>query len=356
MAASRETPAGIPEAEGEVCNPINASEQIEFCYARGWTDGLPVVPASRELVSGMLEAGGLKPDAVVAEMPSRKVALTAEKVAINAVMAGCKPEYLPVVVAAVKCLAAPEFVLHHVASGLSGATIVIVVNGPIAKKLGINATYNLFGPGPDVRANATIGRALRLILLNCLRYVPGISDRATMGTPGKYTCCIAENEEDHPWQPWHVERGFKPEDSTVTLVAASTMIQVWNAGNHEHLLRTIGDALSFLGSIAILDQSPGAVVLSGEHAELLRASGWSKQRIREFVVAHTRRTVADLKRAGRIDGEVSAADEITAHYAMDAPEELMLLCAGSRIGTLSMVLPGFSMEKGAGRSRPILIT
>ncbi len=342
-----------PEAEGEVCIPINASEQIEFCYARGWTDGLPVVPATRELVKDMLEAGGLKPDAVIAEMPSRKVAVTAEKVAINAIMAGCKPEYMPVVTAAVKGLAAPEFGLHHVASALMGPTIVIVVNGPITTKLGINATNNVFGPG--VRANATIGRALRLVLLNCLRYRPGVSDRATMGTPGKYTCCIAENEENHPWEPWHVERGFRPEESTVTLVAASTMIQVWNHGDHEQVLRSIGDALSFLGSIAILGRTPGAVVLGGEHAELLRASGWSKKQIRDFVVAHTGRSVADLKRAGRIDGDITATDETTLHYAMDTPEDLMLICAGSPIGPLSTVLPSFGSSKTAGRSPPIPI-
>ena len=331
----------------------DASEQIEFCFARGWTDGLPVVPATRGLVKDLLEAGGLEPHAVIAEMPSRKVSLTAEKVAINAVMAGCKPEYMPVVVAAVKGLAAPEFGLHHVASALSGPTIVIVINGPITKTLGVNATNNLFGPG--VRANAAIGRALRLVLLNCLKYRPGVSDRATMGTPGKYTCAIAENEEDHPWEPWHVERGFKPEESTVTLVAASTMIQVWNYGDHEQFLRCVGDALSFLGSIAILGQTPGAVVLGGEHAELLRSSGWSKKRIREFVVAHAGRTVADLKRAGRIDGEITAEDQVTLHYAMDTPEDLMLICAGSPIGALSMVLPGFGSSKTAGRSPPIRI-
>jgi hypothetical protein len=157
---------------------------------------LPVVPATRELVDAMLDAGSLKPDTVIASMPSRKVSVTAEKVAINAVMAGCKPDCMPVVATAVKCLATPEFGLHHVASALSGPTIVVVVNGPIAIRLGINATNNVFGPG--VRANATIGRALRLVLLNCLKYRPGVSDRATMGTPGKYTCCIAENEENHP--------------------------------------------------------------------------------------------------------------------------------------------------------------
>ncbi len=353
MAVKKAAATAIPEAEGEVCTPINASEQIELCYARGWTDGLPVVPATRSLVNEMLAAGRLKPDAVIAGMPSRKVAVTAEKVAINAVMAGCKPEYMPVVVAAVKALATPEFGLHHVASALSGPTIMILVNGPIAQELSINATNNVFGPG--VRANATIGRALRLVLLNCLKYSPGVSDRATLGTPGKYTCCIAENEADHPWQPWHVERGFKPEDSTVTLVAACTMIQIWHYGDPEQLMRSIGDAISYLGSIAILGRTPAAVVLGGEHTELLRASGWSKKHIRERIVQHAGRSVAELKRAGRIDGAITPADETTIHYAMDAPEELMLVCAGSSIGALSMVMPGFGSSKTAGRSPAVLI-
>jgi hypothetical protein len=343
----------IPEAEGDACVPISVSEQVEFCYARGWTDGLPVVPATRGLVREMLDAGKLKPDSIIADMPSRKVALSAEKVAINAAMAGCKPEYMPVVVAAVKAMAAPEFGLHHVASALSGPTIVVLVNGPIATRLQINATNNVFGPG--IRANATIGRTLRLILLNCLRYRPGVADRATMGTPGKYTCCIAENEENHPWEPWHVERGFKPEESTVTLIAASTMIQVWHYGDHEQLLRSIGNAISYLGSIAILGQTPGAVVIGGEHAELLRASGWSKRQIRERIVQHTGRTIAELKRAGRIEGPVAPEDESRMHYALDAPDDLMLVCAGSSIGALSMVMPGFGSSKTAGRSPTMLI-
>ena len=176
-----------------------------------------------------------------------------------------------------------------------------------------------------------------------------------MGTPGKFTCCIAENEEEHPWQPWHVERGFKADDSTVTLVAASTMIQVWNYGDHEQFLRAVGDALSFLGSIAILGRTPGAVVLAGEHSQLLRQSGWSKAQVREFIVRHTARRIADLKRAGRIEGEVTPQDEHTLHYAMDTPEDLMLICAGSPIGALSMVLPGFGSSKTAGRSTPVRI-
>ena len=329
------------------------SEQVEFCYEQGWTDGLPVVPATRELVDGMLEAGRCRPGDVIANMPSRKVAVTAEKVAINAVMAGCRPEYMPVVAAAVKGLAAPAFGLHHVASALSGPTIVIVVNGPIAKRLGINATNNVFGGGE--RANATIGRALHLVLLNCLRYRPGVSDRATFGTPGKMTCCIAENEEDHPWEPWHVEKGCRPDESTVTLVAASTMIQVWNYGNHEQLLAAVGDALSYLGSIALLGRTPGAIVLAGEHAELLRASGWSKKQVREFIGIKTARTIADLKRTGRLDGDIAPPDVSALHYAIDTPHDLMLICAGSPIGALSMVLPGFGSSKTAGRSPVIRI-
>ena len=340
-------------AAAELCPASDASGQIEFCFEHGWTDGLPVVPATRPLVGEMVAASGLAADAVIADMPSRKVAVTAEYVAINAVMAGCRPEYMPVVIAAVKALGAPEFGLHHVASGHSGSTIVVLVNGPIAKTLGINSTNNLFGSG--VRANATIGRALRLVILNCLNYRPGISDRATFGTPGKYTCCIAENEDDNPWQPWHVERGFDPGDSTVTLVAASTMIQIWNFGNDEQVLRSIGDALSFLGSIAIVSQTPGAVIIGGEHAEMLRAGGWTKQRIREFIVAHTGRKVAELKRAGRIDGDITAEDETTVHHALRAPEDLMLLHAGGRIGLFSLVLPGFGASPVAGRSPTIRI-
>ena len=348
---SEEAVAAI--SEGESCIPINVAEQMEFYFARGWTDGLPVVPATRPLVDDMLEAGRLRPDAIIAEMPSRKVAISAEKLAINAVMAGCKPEYMPVVAAAVKALATPEFGLHHVASALSGPTIMILVNGPVAKSLGINSTNNVFGPGE--RANATIGRALRLVLLNCLRYRPGVSDRATMGTPGKFTCCIAENEDEHPWEPWHVEQGFSRQDSTVTLVAASSMIQIWNYGTAEQFLRSVGDALSFLGSIAILGRTPGAVVLAGEHVELLRAGGWTKPRIRELVVESTGRSVAALKRTGRLDGEITPADEATLHYAMDTPDDLMLVCAGSAIGALSMVLPGFGSSKTAGRSPAIKI-
>jgi len=339
------------------------SAQIERCFTLGWTDGLPVVPATRALVDSMLNAAALAPDMVLGHFPARDITITAEKAAINAVMAGCKPEYMPVIVAALKAMAIPEFGLHHVASGHSGSAIVIIVNGPIAVRLGINSTNNVFGPG--VRANAAIGRTLRLILLNCLKYTPGVADRATMGNPGKYTCCIAENEENHPWQPWHVGRGFKPEQSAVTLVGTGTMMQVWNYGDHEPLLRAVGDALSYMGSLAMLGQTPGAVVFGGEHAEMLRASGWTLEKIREFIMEHSSRSIASLERAGvrpvvrsaagRFEGSASAEDEEALYYAIRRSTDLMLLCAGGPIGPTSMVLPGFSGERRAGRSPTILI-
>lgn len=344
--------AGV-EAEGEACIPFDAADQIEICYAKGWTDGLPVVPASARATRAMLDAAGLGAGEIVAEMPSRNVRVPAEKVAINAVMAGCRPEYMPVVAAAVRCLAHPEFGLHHVGAAHSGPTVGVIVNGPIGPELGINAGDNLLGPG--FRANATIGRAVRLVMLNCLNYRPGIADRATIGTSGKFTCCFAENEDASPWEPLHVERGFSPEVSTVTLVAWSTAMQVSLHGSAEQLLTAIADALTFSGNLALVGQTPGMVIFAGEHIETLKAGGWSKARVRDFINGNARRSVAELKRAGRLDGGIEAGDEERWRYAMERPEDLIVLAAGGASGAFSAVMPGFGSSKTAGRSRTIAI-
>jgi hypothetical protein len=348
-----QAPDAAIEAEGEFCVPFNAADQIEICYAKGWTDGLPVVPASPLAMGAMLEAAGLAADEIVAEMPSRNVRIPADKVAINAVMAGCLPEYMPVVVAAVKCLAHPEFGLHHVGAAHSGPTVGVIVNGPIAAALGINSGDNVLGPG--FRANATIGRAVRLVMLNCLNYRPGIADRATLGTSGKFTCCLAENEETSPWAPLHVERGFAPEVSTVTLVAWSTAMLVSLHTSAEQLLIGIADAFSYSGNLALVGQTPGMVIFAGEHMETLKADGWTKARVREFVVGNARRRVADLKRAGRCEAKIAARDADSWYYAMERPEDLMVLAAGGPSGAFSAVLPGFGSSQTAGRSRTIAI-
>jgi hypothetical protein len=186
---------------------------IEFCYQQGWTDGLPVVPPTERAVCAMLDSAGLEPDKQVAFITNRQVAVSAEKIAVNAVMAGCLPEYMPIVVAAVEALADPKWGYHGPATSTGGAAVLMLVNGPIAARVGFNSGDNLFGPG--WRANATTGRAVRLVMRNVIGTLPGALDRGTVGHPGKYSYCIAENEADSPWPPFHVERGFKAEQATV---------------------------------------------------------------------------------------------------------------------------------------------
>ena len=191
-------------------------EAMEVCFAKGWTDGLPVVPATPDRVEAMLLAAGLDPAHEVAHIADRAVSVTAEKVAINAVMAGCRPEYMPVVVAAIEAIGDPRWGYHGPGTSTAGAGVLIVVNGPIAHALDINAGDNLFGPG--WRANLTIGRAVRLVMRNVCGSRPGTLDRGTLGHPGKLSYVIAENEAESPWLPLHVERGLRADQSAVTVM------------------------------------------------------------------------------------------------------------------------------------------
>jgi hypothetical protein len=322
-------------------DPATAAAWIEFYYRQGWSDGLPLVPPTEESVQAMLEAGGLTADEIIGAIDERNAIIPAEKVAINAVMAGCLPEYFPVVLAAVQALCHPDFHYHNPATSTGGSGLALIVNGPIGPALGINATNNAFGPG--VRANATIGRALRLVMLNVLNTRPGFLDRATLGTPAKYTFCFAENEVDHPWTPLHVERGFQPEDSAITLYASNTLMGVYNqlASTPEPLLLEFADAVCNLATPNTYGFNETLIVLSGEHAEIMRRSGWSRRQVQEFIIQHARRTVADFKRAARLPGEVQPEDETTWRYVMRHPEDLLIVCAGSQGGSWSACLPGW---------------
>src|SRR5262245_35964975 len=248
-------------------------QAIEACYAAGWTDGLPVVPPTAPLVERMLAAGPWAPDHVLLFEPVRDRAVTAAKAAINAVMAGCRPEYFPVVGAALSAIGDPRFELHGPATSTGGAALMVIVNGPVRQRLGINAASNLFGPG--FRANATIGRALRLVLLNCLDCRPGVLDKSTQGWPGKYSLCFAEDEEASPWEPLSVARGFRPDQSTVTVYAAESGHNVVSHGTKspERLLALFADSMAALGSL-----SPGrsVIVFAPEQAGHLRGAGWDR--------------------------------------------------------------------------------
>ncbi|HEU4370652.1 MAG TPA: hypothetical protein VFV05_20715 [Methylomirabilota bacterium] len=314
---------------------------IEAYYDAGYTDGLPVVPPSDASIEAMLAAGGFRGDEVIGEIAGRNTVVTADKVAINAVMAGCRPEYLGVVVAAIRGLCHPDFAYHGPASSTGGSAMVLIVNGPVARRLGINSGNNAFGQGH--RPNATIGRAVRLTMMNVMNTRPGLLDRATLGTPGKYSFCFAEHEEDHLWEPLHVARGLRPEDSAVTLYASNSLYQVYNqlAAEPEPLLHCFADALCNLGSPNVKGFNQSLLVLAGEHAAVLRAAKWSRRQVQDFLVEHARRRLADLKRARRLPGAVAAADETTWRHVFERPEDILIVFAGGRAGSWSACLPGW---------------
>jgi hypothetical protein len=317
---------------------------IEAYYDAGWTDGLPVVPPTDATVSAMLAGAGLEGHEVLGEMPGRNTVVTADKVAINAVMAGCRPEYAPVVVATLRALCRPEFAYHGPASSTGGSAMVLIVNGPIGRRLDINSGNNALGQGH--RANATIGRAVRLAMMNVMNTRPGFLDRATLGNPGKYSLCFAEHELDHPWQPFHTTRGFDGEASTVTVYASNSLYQVYNqlAATPEPLLPCFAAVLGSLGSPNLKGFNESLVIVAGEHAEILRASGWSRRDVQQFLREHTRLRVADVKRAARLPGEVSEADETTWRYVFEDPEDILIVCAGGRAGSWSACLPGWGKK------------
>ena len=207
----------------------NFHEIQNYCWEQGWSDGLPVVPPTEPLVRAMLAAYGGEPDFSLGIMESKKSQVTLEKLAINAVLAGCQPEYFPVVVAAVKAALHQEFNLAGNAATMGGAAQVLIINGPIAQELGINGDAACFGPGS--RANAAIGRALRLVIRNVGGLVPGEMDKATLSTPGGYSFCFSENEARSPWEPRHIELGYTAAESTVTIAGIRDVYTVMESNS-----------------------------------------------------------------------------------------------------------------------------
>jgi hypothetical protein len=326
----------------EIEQATDPAAMIEAYYDAGWTDGLPVVPPSDTSIAAMLSSAGLRGEEIIGEIHGRNAAVTAESLAINAVMAGCRPEFAPIVVAAVKSLCHPDFAYHGPASSTGGSAMVLIVSGPMARELGVNSGHNAFGQGH--RANATIGRAVRLIMMNALNTKPGFLDRATFGNPGKYAFCFAEGE-DTPWEPFHVSRGFRAEDSTLTLYASNSLQQVYNqlAATPDAIVRCCADALYNLGSPNVYGFNQGLVVMGFEHADVMRANRWSRRDVQTFLVEQCRRRVADLKRAARLPGEITPEDETTWRYAFESPDDLLIICAGGA-GSWSAVLPGWGKK------------
>ncbi|HKB24038.1 MAG TPA: hypothetical protein VKG64_03205 [Methylomirabilota bacterium] len=323
----------------------DAADAIEFCFQQGWTDGLPVVPPTADRVAAMLEAARLDPKQQVGFVAHRAVSITAEKVAINAVMAGCKPEYMPVVVAAVEGIADPRWSYHGPGTSTGGAAVLMIVNGPIARELDVHAGDNLFGPG--WRANATIGRAVRLVMRNVCGSVPGTLDRGTLGHPGKLSYVIAENEADSPWTPLHVERGFRAEQSTVTVIAADAPHQFYNqlSNTAEGVLTTLADDMRISGTV--MGQATYVLVLAGEHMRTIAGDGWDKKRIRQFVWDNTQNSHAHLRRTQRMAGPIQPGDETKLRPLVASPDDIFVVAAGGRAGAFSAYIPGWGSARNS---------
>lgn len=275
---------------------FNAASE-EF-FERGWTDGLPVVAPTPERVQAMLEHAGLDGSEVIGEVPERSREITAEKAAINSVMAGCKDEYFPVVVAALGAMLDPAFGAHTVVTSTGGAALCVVVSGPVVKSLGFNSLRNALGPGH--RANATVGRAVRLIAMNILGARSNDLDGSSLGHPGKYTFLVAEEPPPPSWDPLRVELGYDEADSTVTIFAAESPHQVANHlnGDPEGILRTFAAAMTNPATFGVAKQHQVLLVLGLEHRSALVEAGWSRRQVREFLAEHSRVTPAYLASAG----------------------------------------------------------
>jgi hypothetical protein len=256
-------------------------DDAEACFERGWSDGLPVVPPTPARVARMLTGTTRAPDEVVAVVPPDLVECTVEKVAINAVMAGCRPEYLPVVLASVEAACTDEFNMHGLLATTWFSGPLVVVNGPIARAVGMNSGVNAMGQGN--RANAAIGRALQLVVRNVGGGRPGEIDRSTLGQPGKYTFCFAEDEAGSPWEPLHVERGFAKSASTVTLFAAEGPRGIIDqlSRTPESLARSFAACLRATTHPKLVLAFDAMLVVSPEHARVFRDAGWTKARLHE---------------------------------------------------------------------------
>lgn len=256
-------------------------DEMEVGFDRGWSDGLPVVPPTPVRVARMLQGTSRPPEEIIGKIPPNLTECTVEKVAINAVLAGCKPEYLPVVLTAVEAALIDEFCMHGLLATTWFSSPVVIVNGPIARAVGMNSGGNALGQGN--RANATIGRALQLVIRNVGGGHPQGVDRATLGNPGKYTFCFAEDESDPCWETLAVERGFDPEVSTVTLFAGDGVQGLFDQKSRkpESLARTFAACLKTISHPKLAMASDAILVVAPEHLRVFREADWSKQRLKD---------------------------------------------------------------------------
>jgi hypothetical protein len=336
----------IPSAmTGVVDNDVDL---VEYYYERGFSDGLPVVPPTPEKVDAIVQALGGEPSFVECRVAPRWGVLTREVIAVNMVMAGCKPEYAPVVRAAMLALTDPIFNLNGVQATTHVACPLLIVNGPISREIGMNGGCNAFGSGN--RANATIGRAVRLIMLNVGGGWPGDLDKSTFGHPGKYTYAVCENEAQSPLAPYHVEHGYNAEDNTVFVMAAEAPHSCTNhvSNDPEGILDTICSAMSTIASNNAVLHGHTAIALGLEHAHTIAKHGWTRADIRNYVWQNHGNRFIELAyghRYGKIYNRsipkwYKREDETNVHV-VPGPDNIHVFVIGGEAGRFSAWIPGW---------------
>lgn len=340
------TDAAAPAVEAGRVDP--ATDLVEWYYDQGFGDGLPVVPPTPEKVAAMVDALGGDAEVVETRVPPRWGNLTRGVMAVNMVMAGCLPAYAPLVRAAMLALTDSHFNLNGVQATTHVACPLLVVNGPVRHEIGMNAGHNAFGSGN--RANATIGRAIRLMLLNVGGATPGDLDKSTFGHPGKYTYAVAENEEVSPFAPYHVEKGYDPDASTVFVIAAEAPHSVTNhvADDPEGVLDSIVSCMSTIAHNNAVSSGHCSVFLGPEHATTIAARNWTRNDVRSYLWMNAWNRFGDLAfdhRYGRIYNR-----NLPRHYRRDleartpivpTPEHIHLFVAGGEAGRFSLFVPGW---------------
>jgi thiol-disulfide isomerase/thioredoxin len=332
-------------------------DPVEQAFERGWTDGLPIVPPTDDRILRMLSGTARQPGEIVGIIPPNMQACTIEKVAVNAVMAGAKPEYMPVILAVVEAALKPEFALHGVLCTLSFSGPVILVNGPVTKSIGMNWGGNCLGQGN--RANATIGRTLQLIVRNVGGGIPGEIDRAVFGNPGKYTYCFAEDETDPDWQPLHVSRGCPPGSNAVTLHQGHGLTSFADnaARSADELARSLSAQLVNELHPKKVQIANVIVAISPEHYRIFKEDGWGRKEIEEALHRYTTRPGKDL-----IRGAMGIKEGIDEKYAKEMMPKfwhdhgILLVRAGGPGGLLSAIIGGWSGGRNRDEVRPVTHT
>lgn len=360
----------------DALDPGAAQAAIDYGYQQGWSDGLPIVPVTESVVSAFIERGQRDPEQILTTAEDLGRSCTVWQAAVNAAMAGCRAEYFPTILAAIDGLFGDPLVGWPAEMvSTSGPAPMVVVNGPVRARIELNCGGSLFSPG--FRANATIARALQLIALNVIGLQPHELEQATQGTPARWSMCFGENEEESPWEPLHVERGFDAATSTVTtcLCHGTMNVDLRHTQQPERVLLSLSDAMSYV--------NPGyhtsriALVMGPEHAHLLARAGWSKQQVKAFLWEHYGQPLGALRRAGRggfeasqvaeragsyllverarpdrsLPGSESWPDDRFIHFA-ESPDAILLVVAGANNAGVSTVVALSGLPGQANRGQP----